>query len=156
MAALWLLVMTCLLLFITPNGEEETTQVTSTTILTTAAVTTKYITSTAPTTEEETTQPTYYTMTVIVSAYCNEKYPHICNNGYPYITATGTQPKVGRTIAVDPDMIPLGTKVEIDGIIYIAEDTGGSIIGNRIDLLLETHEQALQWGMQQKTIKVYY
>lgn len=100
-------------------------------------------------------EPDYITMTVVVSAYCNEAYDHICNNGDSTTTATGTTPTVGRTIAVDPDMIPYGSEVEIDGHIYIAEDCGGSITGNRIDLLFATHQEALEYGMQTKTIKVY-
>ena len=47
------------------------------------------------------------------------------------VTATGTQATAGRTIAVDPKVIPLGTEVIIDGQSYIAEDTGGAIKGQQ-------------------------
>lgn len=63
------------------------------------------------------------------------------------ITASGTKAKEGRTIAVDPDIIPLGTEVEIDGHTYIAEDIGGAIDGNRIDVYVSSHERAWELGV---------
>ena len=59
----------------------------------------------------------------------------------------------GVTIATDPDVIPMGTEVEIDGHIYIAQDVGGAISGNRIDLYFDSHEDALQWGVQEKIVR---
>ena len=82
-----------------------------------------------------------------VSHYCRENYPHICNNGDAAYTATMTTPTPGRTIAIDPTVIPYGTEVIINGHTYIAEDCGGAIKGNRIDVLCDTHEEALQKGM---------
>lgn len=64
------------------------------------------------------------------------------------ITATGTKATAGRTIAVDPNTIPLGSQVIINGNIYIAEDTGGAIKGNKIDMFFNTHQEALQWGVR--------
>jgi 3D (Asp-Asp-Asp) domain-containing protein len=62
------------------------------------------------------------------------------------ITATGREIKEGM-IAVDPRIIPLGTEVEIKDMgIFTAEDTGGWIKGNRIDIYFETKEQARQFG----------
>lgn len=62
-------------------------------------------------------------------------------------TATGVMPIVGRTIAVDPSVIPYGTVVEIDGFgIRCAEDTGGAIKGNKIDVFVQTTAEALQLG----------
>ena len=83
-----------------------------------------------------------------LTAYCKENYPHICNNGSSNSTATGTVPTVGRTIAVDPSVIPYGSQVIINGHTYIAEDCGGAIKGNKIDILFETHKEALQFGVQ--------
>lgn len=82
----------------------------------------------------------------LVTYYCTEKYEHICNAGPPYETALGTKPTPGRTIAVDPDIIPLGTHVIIDGHEYVAEDTGGKIDGMRVDIVVKTHEEALDLG----------
>lgn len=92
------------------------------------------------------------TLTCVVSAYCGENYPHICNNGDASTTATGTTPTAGRTIAVDPTVIPYGAEVIIDGHTYIAEDCGGAIKGNRIDLFFSTHEEALAWGKKTKEV----
>lgn len=83
--------------------------------------------------------------TFTITHYCCEKYPHICNSGAPYKTATGTTPHVGGC-AVDPKKIPLGSYVKINGSVYHAEDTGGAIKGNRIDLVVATHKEALSKG----------
>jgi 3D (Asp-Asp-Asp) domain-containing protein len=63
-------------------------------------------------------------------------------------TSTGVTPTAGRTIAVDPSIIPYGSKVIINGHTYIAEDCGGAIKGNRIDVFFNTHGEALQFGVQ--------
>lgn len=71
------------------------------------------------------------------------------------ITATGAHVKEGETIAVDPSVIPLGTKVYIEGVgVRIAEDTGGAIIGNRIDVYMSDLNAAIQFGYKHN-IKVY-
>jgi uncharacterized protein YabE (DUF348 family) len=68
-------------------------------------------------------------------------------------TATGKQPAVGL-IAVDPSVIPLGTRLYVEGYGYAqAADTGGSIKGDRIDLFMEDRSQCLSWG--RRTVKVY-
>lgn len=60
------------------------------------------------------------------------------------ITSTGTVATEGRTVAVDPDVIPLGSEVLINGVVYIAEDTG--VKGKAIDLFINSHEQASAMG----------
>ena len=61
-------------------------------------------------------------------------------------TATGKDIRIGM-IAVDPKVIPLGTSVEIrDMGIFVAEDTGGKIKGNRIDIYFEYKEDAKKFG----------
>ena len=69
------------------------------------------------------------------------------------ITATGTLAAEGRTIAVDPCVIPYGSSVTIyfaDGTshTYTAEDCGGAIKGNRLDIYFDDHQAALQFGVQ--------
>lgn len=59
----------------------------------------------------------------------------------------------GRTIAVDPRVIPLGNKVRMNGKEYVAEDTGGAIKGKRIDLFIDSHSEAMKFG--KKLITVY-
>ena len=83
-----------------------------------------------------------------VTHYCTEKREHICGTGNG-ITATGTQVTAGRTIAVDPKVIPYGTKVYIEGYGWrIAEDCGGAVKGNRIDMAVDTHAQAISMGIK--------
>ncbi len=63
------------------------------------------------------------------------------------ITATGTYATAGRTIAVDPRIIPYGSNVTINGHTYIAEDTGGGIKGNKIDICVSSNSEAMQKGV---------
>ena len=66
---------------------------------------------------------------------------------YELRTSTGTIPKEGRTIAVDPKVIPYGSIVYIQDYGYfIAEDCGGAIKSNRIDIFTASHETAIQQG----------
>jgi 3D (Asp-Asp-Asp) domain-containing protein len=64
------------------------------------------------------------------------------------LTATMVRPQVGRTIAVDPDIIPYGSKVIVDGHTYVAEDTGGDIRGNRIDIYMGSGQAAYERAME--------
>ncbi|MCA1053819.1 LysM peptidoglycan-binding domain-containing protein [Rossellomorea aquimaris] len=60
-----------------------------------------------------------------------------------------------RVIAVDPDVIPLGSKVYIEGYGYArAEDTGGAIKGNRIDIYMEHEQDALEYGVRDVKVKI--
>lgn len=81
-----------------------------------------------------------------ITHYCHENYPHICNDGDPTQTASGAIATVGRTVGIDPRVIPYGTRLLIDGHEYVAEDTGGGIGGNHIDILVEYHQEALDLG----------
>lgn len=76
------------------------------------------------------------------------------------ITATGTYARVGE-IAVDPSVIPLGTRMFIvsdDGEyvygIATAEDTGSLIVGNRVDLFYDTYEECIQFGARDCTVYI--
>ncbi|HYG59547.1 MAG TPA: 3D domain-containing protein [Symbiobacteriaceae bacterium] len=73
------------------------------------------------------------------------------------VTATGVRAKPGQTLAVDPGVIPLGSRVCIEELnqCRIAEDTGGAIRGDRIDLYMDRLPEALQWGVRQVHIQVY-
>ena len=73
------------------------------------------------------------------------------------ITARGVQATPGVTVAVDPDVIPLGSDVLVDygdGEIhyYRADDIGGSVKGNNIDLCVGSHDDALQMGRRTATV----
>jgi 3D (Asp-Asp-Asp) domain-containing protein/LysM repeat protein len=74
------------------------------------------------------------------------------------ITKTGVNLKANpdeKVIAVDPSVIPLGSKVYIEG--YgeaTAADTGGAIKGNRIDVYMQNESDALQFGAKELTVKI--
>lgn len=96
-------------------------------------------------------------MTVVATAYTAGCESTGKNPGHPAygVTKTGTVVEEGRTIAVDPKVIPLGSKVYIPTFdrVYIAEDTGRLIKGNKIDIYIEDLDRALEWGIRK--VKIY-
>ncbi|WCS69195.1 hypothetical protein Goe27_00790 [Bacillus phage vB_BsuM-Goe27] len=99
---------------------------------------------------ESTAQPSSQSLTVVATAYTAN-----CA-GCSGITATGINLKANpnqKVIAVDPNVIPLGSRVYVEG--YgeaVAADTGGAIKGNRIDLFIPSQSQAVDYG--KRTVKV--
>lgn len=86
------------------------------------------------------------------TGYCNCALCCGVHAGGP--TASGTMPEEGRTVAVDPEVIPLGTELMIDGKKYVAEDTGRLVKGAVIDIYFDTHEEALRQGRQNRKIYI--
>ena len=68
------------------------------------------------------------------------------------ITYSGTIAAEGRTIAADTSILPIGTKVIIDNHVYVVEDIGGAIKGNKIDVYVSSHEKALQNGVKYENV----
>ncbi|MCA1053818.1 LysM peptidoglycan-binding domain-containing protein [Rossellomorea aquimaris] len=91
-------------------------------------------------------------LTVEATAYTAE-----CD-GCSGVTATGVNLKENpdaKVIAVDPDVIPLGSKVYVEGYGYAtAEDTGSAIQGNRIDVFIPSKDQATDWGRKTVNVKI--
>ena len=85
-----------------------------------------------------------------VTAYCACMY---CCGKTDGVTASGTQATANRTIAA-PSTFAFGTKVIMNGITYTVEDRGGAIQGNRIDIYMDTHQEALQWGVRYIDVEV--
>ncbi len=81
------------------------------------------------------------------TAYCCERYPHICGgNG---VTASGTVPTPGITCAADWNVLPPGTWLYIEGVgLRRVEDSGSAIKGKRLDIAIDTHQNALRWAGQ--------
>jgi 3D (Asp-Asp-Asp) domain-containing protein len=118
---------------------------TTTEVTTTERVEEPRTTTTVCTTESEpSTEKKQYTI-FRASAYCPCEQ---CCGKSDGITATGVKATAGRTIAVDPNYIPYGTKIIINGNTYVAEDCGGNIKGNRIDIYFDSHEEALNFGVR--------
>lgn len=102
-----------------------------------------------------------YTEAATESSYSN-------SGGWMSFTATAYDPTVGDTtrmgtparvgvVAVDPSVIPLGATVEIEGYgVYSAEDTGSAIIGNRIDIFLSSHSEAINFGVRSVRVRILY
>jgi 3D (Asp-Asp-Asp) domain-containing protein len=93
-------------------------------------------------------------------------YTAFCDTGCIGVTATGYDvrdtvysPKGHRVVAVDPDVVPLGSLIEVrlhNGEVFTARalDTGGRIKGRRLDVLMETKEDALEFGRQDVKVRV--
>ena len=82
-------------------------------------------------------------ITMEITAYCDG-----------HITSTGTKPKRG-IVAVDPDVIPYGSELYIEGVgTVIAEDCGGAIEGNMLDLYIPSRDEAIKWGRQHRKVHV--
>jgi 3D (Asp-Asp-Asp) domain-containing protein len=92
-----------------------------------------------------------------LTAYC--PCMKCCGKWANGITATGMTATEGRTVAVDPRVIPYGSTVTLyyeDGTVhtYTAEDCGGAIKGNRIDVFFDSHEDARAFGVQSAMVYV--
>lgn len=83
------------------------------------------------------------------TGYCPCKQ---CSEGWGRRTSTGSIAKSSHTIAVDPRIIPYGSKVMIGGVIYTAEDRGGGVKGNHVDIFFDTHAQTRQHGKQTQEV----
>ena len=85
-----------------------------------------------------------------LTAYCKcslccGKWAYDRPDGIVY-GAIGEELKEGYSIAVDPNVIPYRTEVIINGKTYKAQDCGGAIKGNRIDIYMTDHKSALEFG----------
>lgn len=85
-----------------------------------------------------------------VTAYCSCSK---CCGKTTGRTASGTKATAGRTAAA-PAKFAFGTKLNIGGKIYTVEDRGGAIKGNRIDIYVNSHSAALQWGVKYLPVTV--
>lgn len=114
-----------------------------------AVVTTPVVTVAAPSVTET---PAAQGKTLVVSATAYSRH----EAGLSNFTATGIDLSVNpMVIAVDPSVIPLGSLVNVPGYgIAIAGDTGGAIVGNKIDLHMEDLNAALAFGRQTLTITI--
>ena len=85
-----------------------------------------------------------------VTAYCSCAKCCGKTNG---ITASGTKATAGRTVATS-SQFSFGTQLDIGGYTYTVEDRGGAIQGNRIDVYMNSHAEALAWGVRYLPVTV--
>lgn len=94
---------------------------------------------------------------VTITFYCCEEYPHICGTGTG-ITASGRRVTPYVSCAVDTSIIPLGSTIMIEyngEMVYLrADDTGSAIQGNRLDIAVKGHQEALNLGV--KTADIWW
>lgn len=83
-----------------------------------------------------------------ISGYCNCSS---CSSGFG-LTYSGTVPKANHTIAADLTLLPIGTRLRIGNTIYTVEDTGSSIVGNKLDVYYDDHATAENHGIQQMEV----
>ncbi len=80
------------------------------------------------------------------TAYCAEEYVHICGEGHG-ITSSGAKVQPGVTVAADTSILPYGTVVYIEGVgLRVVQDTGSAVVGNKLDVSVNTHAEALSWS----------
>ena len=116
----------------------------------------KKVTSRSSTTPRTTTSSTASASTSTgsqiykITAYCPCSRCCGKSNG---ITAAGTRATAGRTVAAS-SRFAFGTKLNINGHIYTVEDRGGAINGNKIDIFVSSHSEALAWGVRYLPVSV--
>ena len=101
-----------------------------------------------PVFEEEETKKKYIGRFEL-TAYCPCEN---CSGEYGNMTATGKIAKEGRTVAVDPKVIPYGTEIVIGDKIYVAEDCGGDVKGKIVDIFFESHQEAKEFGRRKSNV----
>lgn len=86
-----------------------------------------------------------------ITYYCDERFNHIC--GGSGITASGKPTEVGWTVAADWGVLPKGSVIYISGLGFReVQDVGGGVNGDHIDVLVQTHEEALNGGFDYKDV----
>ena len=71
------------------------------------------------------------------------------DKGKPIVyTASGKIAKAGYTVAADPNVLPYGTKIKINGHEYEVQDCGGAVTGKSIDIYFDTHDEAENFGVK--------
>lgn len=83
-----------------------------------------------------------------VTYYCGENYPHICGTGNG-ATSSGAKAFAGVTVAADPNVFSPGSYIYIEGVgMRVVQDIGGGIKGSKLDVYVNTHNEALENGVK--------
>ena len=95
--------------------------------------------------ESKLTIPNHYVGEFSISHYCS--CPKCTQSPTGSRTATGHIPREGRTVAVDPKLIPLHSVIYVEGVgTFVAEDVGGGVRGKHLDIYIDDHQRALNLG----------
>ena len=86
-----------------------------------------------------------------VTAYCS--CSRCCGSHASGYTSSGTKATAGRTVAASTQF-GFGTKLIINGNEYVVEDRGGAVKGNKIDIYMNSHSEALAWGVKYLPVQV--
>lgn len=90
-----------------------------------------------------------YLGTYRTTAYCPCRK---CSEGWGRKTSSGALASSGHTVAVDPRVIPMGSRLLIDGKEYVAQDIGGAVKGKHIDIYYDSHGEALRHGSRKAEV----
>jgi 3D (Asp-Asp-Asp) domain-containing protein len=97
-----------------------------------------------------------YTRAKVVTMESTAYTPSAGRKNPTFRTATGTKAEYG-VVAVDPKVVPLGTLMYIEGYGFgVAEDTGGAIKGNKIDVCIENRREAMAWGRRKVRVHIFH
>ena len=92
----------------------------------------------------------YYLGEFQVTGYCSCTI--CCGEKEERLTKSETEPRASHTVAADPSVIPLGTRIVIDDVVYTVEDTGKAVEGMRLDIFFDSHEEAVRYGRKEKYV----
>lgn len=92
----------------------------------------------------------YYLGEFQVTGYCSCTI--CCGEKEERLTKSETVPRASHTVAADPSVIPLGTRIVIDDVVYTVEDTGKAVEGLRLDIFFDSHEEAVRYGRKEKYV----
>lgn len=92
----------------------------------------------------------YYLGEFQVTGYCSCTI--CCGEKEERLTKSETVPRASHTVAADPPVIPLGTRIVIDDVVYTVEDTGKAVEGMRLDIFFDSHEEAVRYGRKEKYV----
>ena len=101
---------------------------------------------------EEAPETSDRTVRCFVTAYCGCES---CSGEFGPYTCFGTPCRANHTVAVDPDFIPYWTQLEINGIVYTAEDCGSAVNGWEIDIYFPEHWQTEAWPTGYYDVTIY-
>ena len=101
---------------------------------------------------EEAPETSDRTVRCFVTAYCGCES---CSGEFGPYTCFGTPCRANHTVAVDPDFIPYWTQLEINGIVYTAEDRGSAVNGWEIDIYFPEHWQTEAWNTGYYDVTIY-